>query len=1213
MKSFYTLLTHYGKTALAEALAAQRPLEIPFMAVGDGGGADYEPSEAQTNLRNEKWRGDLNDLRQTPNVQGQVIAEAIIPHGVDGDWMVREIGLFDNKGGLIAVGKYPETYIPDPLSGAKSQVYIRVVIHVDNVAALSLNINHDVVIASKAFVLEKGYGVCGSFELGLPHAPALENAYQLVFFEAENQLYRWMGEYPKAVPAKSTPSSTGGIGDGKWKAIAGGQGQVDVSQHNHDPLAHPELRAEMQKSVTLHNQDASAHPALHDFLAAETSRIETKIDILNETSLATGRIYKDTEDGLKYTQNGEHFKVIGRGADFAELYLNDNGQAIFVVSQPRTSAVKGVNLLYDALNEVSGRNGGFAYGDNIFSNNGGIEFKDTNNLGSTFPVAYRVENSSVPYISKQYPTEKLPLIKGQTLFCSALVYSLQENVEFSAYFRQGSAVVASKTVKSIQSGSVVLQLEIPIVDKAFDKLELRVSKGEGNIGLLELGGVSVSYGTYADFNTVNLGAPTFVNENLLWDSHQEYSSLDTTLIDWFKGKSPSFVNDVNMGVNTLNVSEAIYKEYDLTHLNIQLNVPLYSGVVIYNQQGGAQVTVQYLKEGKFIDVQKTTLKAGMNEVSLKSILTSKPDMLRFFIEPVVGVKTLVNDFFVSYINVNPRTSGAKPPKYRFLSPTPAQNLLWDMNNEVSALYPFDWFDNSKIGYQLRVGQYLKGENVIFAKGTGRVAKSYAIKSLGLQPNTYLSVGCQLHVESGSCHFYAQFMNGKDYIRTPQKVFSPGTHDVHFFVSVTNTLTDLNFIFDIAEGGQIEATGFTLAQGLASTQQSAPLPTEYMLSITKLNQAASSSSPLRNYFIKTEQLALNQALINEVPSGMNVSDVKDIKKQRLSIAFIGDSWTHSAPRYSGSLATQLTQQFGDAGAGWISFSAFNRLSPEPWLGGNGNIRPHLYTIAYDDNAKWNKGIYANCSTPDICTAGSDVVGAKITVTGIRAVQNATLLYLPSEGVIEYRFNGSDWVTVNLQGTGKIGTVELKNLPQTERWTFELVVKSGLCRVSGMNVIQSDNGVICHKLGATGSKARDWAAQDGAAMIESFKLLKLDTAFVLLGTNDQGAKYTPQSFRDYIQSMVNRLRRANPAIDICLVAPCENLRTENLYPMSDYASQIQAVASLNDCSYLNLQDSFGLNPSYYAADGINPLFHSDEIHPEPATGGRLISATILKHIQ
>lgn len=154
MNPFYTILTNYGKTALAEALAAQKPLEIPHMAAGDGGGAYYEPVEEQTHLRNERWRGALNDLRTDTDIQGQVIAEAIIPMGIEGDWTVREIGLFDMKGGLIAVGKYPENYIPSALSGAKSQVHISIIIKVDNVAAVQLIVDHGQVLASKLYVQE---------------------------------------------------------------------------------------------------------------------------------------------------------------------------------------------------------------------------------------------------------------------------------------------------------------------------------------------------------------------------------------------------------------------------------------------------------------------------------------------------------------------------------------------------------------------------------------------------------------------------------------------------------------------------------------------------------------------------------------------------------------------------------------------------------------------------------------------------------------------------------------------------------------------------------------------------------------------------------------------------------------------------------------------------------------------------------------------------
>ena len=229
MKPFYTILTNYGKTTLAEALAAQKPLEIPHMAVGDGGGSYYEPVEEQTNLRNERWRGDLNDLRTDDELQGQVIAEAIIPHDIeDGDWTAREIGLFDAKGGLVAVGKYPETYIPSADSGAKTQVYINIVVKVDNVAAVQLIVDHGQVLASKLFVLGKGYGITGSFESGLLEIKSLTQPFQLVLFEKENVLYRWVGEFPKSVPANSSPMELGGIGIGAWMRVGGlSTAQVD--------------------------------------------------------------------------------------------------------------------------------------------------------------------------------------------------------------------------------------------------------------------------------------------------------------------------------------------------------------------------------------------------------------------------------------------------------------------------------------------------------------------------------------------------------------------------------------------------------------------------------------------------------------------------------------------------------------------------------------------------------------------------------------------------------------------------------------------------------------------------------------------------------------------------------------------------------------------------------------------------------------------------
>lgn len=100
---FYTLLTDIGAAKLASAAALGVPLKITHMAVGDGGGALPTPDAKQTALVNEKRRAALNMLYIDPQNSSQIIAEQVIPEN-EGGWWIREVGLFDESGALIAVG-----------------------------------------------------------------------------------------------------------------------------------------------------------------------------------------------------------------------------------------------------------------------------------------------------------------------------------------------------------------------------------------------------------------------------------------------------------------------------------------------------------------------------------------------------------------------------------------------------------------------------------------------------------------------------------------------------------------------------------------------------------------------------------------------------------------------------------------------------------------------------------------------------------------------------------------------------------------------------------------------------------------------------------------------------------------------------------------------------------------------------------------------------
>ncbi|EKT54585.1 hypothetical protein [Providencia rettgeri] len=150
------------------------------------------------------------------------------------------------------------------------------------------------------------------------------------------------------------------------------------------------------------------------------------------------RTFDTKEEGISVTSNGEYFKVWAppsSGLSFI-YYKNDKGAARELTNYPSAEAVKGVNILYDAMNEISGHNEGRAYGHNLFINTGNATFKSDNHLGLITPVAYSDENS-IGFISKQYPASQLPLIKGSTLFCSAMTYTESPVTDFSVFLEKG--------------------------------------------------------------------------------------------------------------------------------------------------------------------------------------------------------------------------------------------------------------------------------------------------------------------------------------------------------------------------------------------------------------------------------------------------------------------------------------------------------------------------------------------------------------------------------------------------------------------------------------------------------------------------------------------------------------------------------------------------------------------------------------------------------
>ena len=150
---YFALLTNQGAAKLANAAALGTKVNIASMGVGDGGGTLPTPDAAQTKLFGEKRRAQLNSLTVDAANSSQIIAEQIIPESEGGFW-IREIGLYDADGVLIAVANCPETYKPQLAEGSGRTQTVRMILIVNSTAAVTLKIDPSVVLATRKYVDE---------------------------------------------------------------------------------------------------------------------------------------------------------------------------------------------------------------------------------------------------------------------------------------------------------------------------------------------------------------------------------------------------------------------------------------------------------------------------------------------------------------------------------------------------------------------------------------------------------------------------------------------------------------------------------------------------------------------------------------------------------------------------------------------------------------------------------------------------------------------------------------------------------------------------------------------------------------------------------------------------------------------------------------------------------------------------------------------------
>ena len=145
---FGTILTKIGKAKIANAALLGNNIALKTLKVGDSNGDYYDAVESQTKLKNELYSCEIGSIKIDKDNPDWVIVETMLPSNVGG-FTIREVGICDADDNLIVVSKYPATYKPVVENGAGKEICVRLIIEVNNAEQITLNLNPDVIIATK--------------------------------------------------------------------------------------------------------------------------------------------------------------------------------------------------------------------------------------------------------------------------------------------------------------------------------------------------------------------------------------------------------------------------------------------------------------------------------------------------------------------------------------------------------------------------------------------------------------------------------------------------------------------------------------------------------------------------------------------------------------------------------------------------------------------------------------------------------------------------------------------------------------------------------------------------------------------------------------------------------------------------------------------------------------------------------------------------------
>ena len=377
---YKTVITKAGAIKLAAATVPNgKKVNFTAMAIGDGGGTLPVPDASQTKLVNEVWRHTLNKISQDNKHQNYVIAELLIPPETGGFWM-REMGLYDDTGTLIAVGNMAESYKPELAEGSGRAQTVRMVIMVSDIESVELTIDTSMVMATQDYVDDK----LAEHEKSRRHPDAtLTEKGFTQLSSATDSMAESLAATPKAVKAAYD------LANGKYTAQDATTAQKGIVQLSSATDSASETLAATPKAVKTAYDLANGKYTAQDATTAQKGivQLSSATDSTSETLAATPKAVKSVSDAVTAVKNslgtaaGKNVQESRDDITPGRVLVNGGALALRTVAAKAGTAIADASAL--PANSVS-----FCYADAAYSPGYEATILDVGGLGGD---GYRVQ------------------------------------------------------------------------------------------------------------------------------------------------------------------------------------------------------------------------------------------------------------------------------------------------------------------------------------------------------------------------------------------------------------------------------------------------------------------------------------------------------------------------------------------------------------------------------------------------------------------------------------------------------------------------------------------------------------------------------------------------------------------------------------------------------------------------------------------------------